>query len=392
VDLFTGLVFRRPPTIEAPDGMSNFVEDCTMSGVSLEKFSRKCVDEVLTVGRCGILVDYPDTATGAGLTQADVEALNLRPRLAFYTTESIENWQEEWRRNQYVLTMIQLVEAADKKRVLLLDSDNVYSVQVWTKDAKGAWYVSSTAVPLMNGAPLDFIPFYVADPMDGDMTPDNPPLLDLVNVNLSHYRTVADLELGRQKTALPTFWATGFTQDDNQPIRLGAGNAIISSNNDAQFGLLEFTGQGLGALETAEKDKREWMSKLGADMLSQSADNVESGEARQIKKAGEDGVLASIANAVSQTLTAAMIVARDWYGLTGDAFIELNTRYYQKTANPQELVALMGQVQSGQMSSRRLWAYMQERDIVPRDVAYEQVREEIDDDGALMVGSVDAGQ
>lgn len=393
LDAFLGLMFRVPPVIEAPVGMEGFVADCTQTGLPLEKFARHCADEVLQVGRAGVLVDYPMADPSDGMTLADVQAINLRPRFAFYPAESIENWKSEWRLNRYVTVCVQLIESEKKRRVLILDESNVYRVQEWEKEKgeKGQeeWMLEMEAVPLMNGQPLSEIPFFILDAVDGSLSVDNPPLLDLVDVNISHWQTMLDLEQGRKLTAQPTFFGKGFTTSEiekfqTEGVRLGAGNSLMSSSAEADVKMLEFTGAGLGALENAATQKQEMMSLLGTRALISQGPAQESGEAKAIERAGEDSVLAALAWSISNSLTQAMQVARDWYNLTGEAFIQINTRFYQKTANPQELVALMGQVQSGLISRARLWAYMQERDLMPRDMTLDQVTEEIEGDGVSL--------
>jgi hypothetical protein len=93
--------------------------------------------------------------------------------------------------------------------VLDLDGGR-YRVCVFADGAHGkdGDVLLSEVYPLMNGKPLDFIPFTFLSTDDNTAEVDEPPLIDLVNVNLSHYRTCADLEHGAHFTGLPTPYIT----------------------------------------------------------------------------------------------------------------------------------------------------------------------------------------
>ena len=64
-DAFVGLIFRREPTVKIPERVSGvagalrvFAEDVDLLGTSLYTYSKNIVNEVLTVGRAGTLVDW----------------------------------------------------------------------------------------------------------------------------------------------------------------------------------------------------------------------------------------------------------------------------------------------------------------------------------------------
>src|SRR3546814_13958870 len=87
-----GMIFRKPPLVEHPEAMGGFMEDVTLGGVSFQSFAEMSVDEVVTVGRAGVLVDFPRVETG-GFTLADAERMDLRPFWRLYKAEDILNWR-----------------------------------------------------------------------------------------------------------------------------------------------------------------------------------------------------------------------------------------------------------------------------------------------------------
>jgi hypothetical protein len=100
----------------------------------------------------------------------------------------------------------------------------------------------SEVYPLMNGKPLDFIPFTFLSADDTTPEVDEPPLIDLVNMNLSHYRTCADLEHGAHFTGLPTPYVCGAQlENPNDKLYIGSQSAWMLKSPDAKVGFLEFT-------------------------------------------------------------------------------------------------------------------------------------------------------
>ena len=141
------MLFRRPPVVDVPESVNALLKDVTMSGVSFITFAQQIAMETLTVGRVGILVDYPSQST-EGMTAAEAAKLNLRPVMQRYETESIINWKTAWIGNKTALTLVVLTEEAalegnefehkTETRYRVLDLFNgAYRVRVFRIDDKG---------------------------------------------------------------------------------------------------------------------------------------------------------------------------------------------------------------------------------------------------------------
>ena len=104
-----GMLFRKLPVVEVPASVKPLLASITESAQPLQIFALEIVEECLTVGRAGVLVDYPVVAD-EGATQADAILRNLRPTMSLYETESIVNWKEETITSQKVLTRVILKE------------------------------------------------------------------------------------------------------------------------------------------------------------------------------------------------------------------------------------------------------------------------------------------
>lgn len=392
-----GLVFRQSPTQEAPEAAETLLEDVTLSGITAEAFAREVLGEIEEVGRYGVLVEYPRVAAQPA-SLAEAGALNLRPYATGYKAEAIINWRVERVGNVMKPTLVVLAEVHETAgmfattqeqqiRALLL-IEGQYLQQIWRKPEKSNdWELVEQIVPLRNGAPLDFIPFYAFGAEENSLRCQEPPLLDLVNVNLSHYRTTADLEHGAHFTGLPTPFISGVMLGENERIRIGSSSAIVAPDPSARAGYLEFTGQGLGSLERLMDRKEAQMAAIGARMLMPEKAAVEAADTVAMRHNGENSVLAGQANLISQGVEDVLNFMREWSGIPGEIEFRLSTDFLPSRMSPQELDALVKSWQAGAISKRTLFANLQMGEIVQPGKTFEEEEAEAAED-APQLGDV----
>ena len=386
-----GSIFRKAMQLDVPTAIEEHAKDITMTGVTLETFCKKAVNEVLTVGRYGILVDMPKEVDGIAPEQS-------RPYWVGYTAEQITNWHTSRVGSETVLTQVVLfenhleadptdqfvVKSVPQYRVLRLVNKE-YMVEIWRKKkvADGdseEWSIHETISPTFRRKPLEYIPFCFIGPTDVEPSPEKPPLLDLVDVNLSHYRSSADLEHGRHFTALPTAWVAGFpTEDGKTKLRIGSDTAWVSDRPEAHCGMLEFTGQGLGALEKALEHKEALMAILGARMLEPQKKSVESADTHNTRQAGETSALQGLAGSVEIAFTRCLTWHAMWMGQADPTVtLELNKVFTENRMQPAELAELVKTWQAGGMSDETLYWNMQRGELTRPGVDFEEEKELID--------------
>lgn len=411
VEGLSGMVFRKAPQYKVPKGLEPYLEDVTLDGLSLLGFAEEIVDDVITVARAGILVDHPIVAEGT--TKAQAEASNIRPFLKHYTAENIFNWKVEGRNNAQVLTQVRLWEMVpvaganefsdDQQRqirVLDLDPAGNYRQRVFieqknapTPDQKWIQF-GADIYPTMNGAPLNFIPFWFVGAKNGKPKAEKPPLIDLANVNLSHYTSTADLEHGAHFTGLPTAVITGHTEDDSEKgneYRIGAATAWIFPNPETKVQYLEFQGQGLEALENRIAKKEEQMAFLGARMLTPEKRAVESAETANIHRMGEQSVLASLSQSVSEAIQQALAFMSDWAGFGNTVKYDLNKEFLATPMTPQQLESLLKTWQAGGIAYADLLDNLKKGEIVRDDRTAEEIRSEVETENPFIDPTGGAG-
>lgn len=397
-----GMLFRKPPTVETPKPLEELLDDVTMSGVPLQSFVETVCEEALKLGRLGVLVDYP-TVSLEGATLADAKSQNLRPMLQLYLAERCINWATGRVNNVTVLTLVVLEEdfviKVDEfthkceKRFRVLDlvegaaGKHAYRVRVFRmKDGGiGEEQIGADMYPQMKGAPLEYIPFTFMGVDDNTPEVDEPPLIDLVNVNLSHYRSTADLEHGAHFTGLPTPWVAGYTPEKTgDKLYIGSQTAWVFGDPNAKCGYLEFTGQGLEALRNLTQDKEKQMAILGARMLEPQKKAVETAESQSTNRKGEESMLACAAQSISLGMTKVLEWFRDWADATGEVKFELNRDFYPAAMTPQMLTALVSGWQMGAYSDQVLFDNLQRGEIIGQDDTLEDEQARLEAKGPPM--------
>jgi hypothetical protein len=422
-----GQIFRKDPEFNAPESeqMTALNNDSDLDGLTIYDYSRQVVDEVLTVGRAGTLVDWDD--------------VEQRPFFTFYPAESIRDWRKERINGRTVLAYVALNEdfsvaaherahttneiGMDSKdlsnqdkeqstgksiRILRLvngtsgDMDEEgelsgaapfmsYMAEVWMEKSeagkasstnsgsqKSEWILVSTSIPEKRGVSLSFIPFVFHGPNSNGSSvhPEKAPLEDLVSLNLEHYATSADFKHGLHFAGLPTAWVAGF--DKNTVLRVGGSTAWVSEDPQARAGYLEFTGQGLNPIANYLEALVRQMAVIGARLLENQKKEAETAESMTIRQGGESAVLQTITNSVGQQLTRAVQFAFWWSSV--DASIDpmnidddevnfsLNSDFISSKMLTQDVLNLTQAWIAGGISRQTLTHNLEQGEILPPGV------------------------
>lgn len=397
VDALTGMLFLKPPTHSMPNDLEEVTKNIGIEEESLFKIATNIADELVTLGRCLALVDAP---VGEGES----------PVIVIYQPEAVINWKFEVVDGIKQPTMIVIEEAHEVEgedvfdvveetrwRVLLLDRDELgfpyYRVEIWEKlspsDVQQVKTVSGAPaveeyrkiediVPTaIGGKRLSYIPAQFFD-AEGTLNKiSKPPILDLVNLNLSHFRNSADLEWGLHFVALPTpvVIGGGFTKGKNQPnpvLPLGATVAWDIPNEKATVKMLEFSGAGLQSISTAMERKERQMAVVGGRMLEQQKAQVERSEAVKLRMVGDSSVLAGIADQLSNGISWLLRIVAEWNQIgtekeRADLTYTVSRDFVAFSVDPQLLVAIALLVQKNLLSYEDFYELAKRASLVPMD-------------------------
>ncbi|MEI6075339.1 MAG: DUF4055 domain-containing protein [Verrucomicrobiota bacterium] len=374
-----------------------FTDDVDLMGTSLFTFCKGVVGEVLAVGRSGTLIDWAGSTGGPMGQRGEDRAYVVR-----YAAEDILNWQTQRINGRNVVTMIalrELVERPDENdpfavkitetvRVLKLDvlpdGSTRYVVEIWRKDETNTthktktakWSISETRVPLRLGKPLPLIPFVFHGSRNALPDVDKMPLADIIFVNLDHYRLDADYKHGLHFTALPTAWVSGF--DKESELRIGSSTAWVTDQVGAVAGFLEFKGLGLSTFENAQTRDERLMAVLGSRMLEDTKRVGETAQAIELRQAGENSVLMTLAISLSDSISHVLRWVYWWNsteqspdslrsatGGNDPVLLQINTDFTAKGLTSLELTAIVGAWQAGAISQATMFDLFRKGEVLP---------------------------
>lgn len=374
-----GAMFTREPTVEVPPVMEPQIDRMSMRGLKFLGLARRIAGEILALGRFGVLLDRGESE----------DSINVLPKVATYVAETITDWSSEKRDGEWTLTRVVLREPEDgddrsgkhQFRELVLDPDGRYVVRIWKKnETSGKFEVGPDVFPTIGAQRMDFIPFVFFGAVDLDPAAKKPPLLPLVDANIGHYQLSADLRQALFLTGQPTPWAAG-AREGEVPMALGSGELWLFEDSDAKVGLLEYEGQGVGAIRQEMQDTEHRMVLLGARFFEASKQGVEAADAVRLKHAGDSATLTSIALTVGEGLTRVLQWAAQMARISApeDAIsVQMSMDFLAVPMTPQEIEAALKAWQQGAIAYKDLFTLLQRGDVIAEERTEEDVKGEIE--------------
>jgi hypothetical protein len=318
---FIGQIFSREIELKVPTTLDALVKDVTGDGLTLEQLAKEACAEALSVGRFGLLVDYPKSERA--FTKAEVTEGLARPVILPYKAEQIIDWDFKKVGAKWVLCFVVLKEVHDYRgtdgslntcdqfRVLDMGEDGkgVYRQRVWREGDHNGWVDDEESQPKANGKQLYEIPFTFIGAINNDSKPDMPPMYDMAKINIGHYRNSADYEESIFYIGQPTFVVSGITEQWWEKVmckvlRFGSRNGVVL-NKDATAQILQAE-QNTMAKEGMDS-KKEQLASMGAEFLRETSTQKTATEA-----AINDSARTSAISNAAKNVSAAFQFALEW--------------------------------------------------------------------------------
>jgi hypothetical protein len=309
VQALIATTFRKDPVFVLPKKLEYLREDCTGTGVPLISFAMNLLSNLLVTGRAGVLVDMPESG---GL-----------PFLVLYDGDDITNWADD-----FVVLENSRLERDPNDKFNMIETEGYlelsldkgeYFVRTWGMDEKGNPIVLSTVQPLRFEKPLKFIPFAPVSSFGVEYDVSTPPMLPLAQLTHKSYMLSADKYLALHVLAVPTpVIISDIDETEMGVLELGCDKALIlPAGSDVKY--LEFTGQGLGALEKAEQFLQDQMAALGAKMILGSTGNsTEKAAGVYDRSATSNSILVSVITSMEAALNKVLKWSAEWVGSNTD--------------------------------------------------------------------------
>jgi hypothetical protein len=419
--------------------LSRFAKD----GTSHQGFAKTCAMEQIAMGRFGALVDVATTASGdpqsyvvgyateniVDWTVEDVDGFYIPTRILLREFERVDDHATPSQNNPWIgregndTTGAGSVRSAGRARdkavqaradavvrptrftssytyrtiyrelvlEFLPDGSRVYKQYVYVEDPLGQ--ARDVFTPSVRGVPLPFIPFVFFGAQSNAADCEKPPLLDIVDLNLKHYRTYAELEHGRFYTALPTFYAPGNADNDAAEYHIGPGNVWEVPSGETP-GILEFKGEGLKTLERALNEKEQQIAAIGGRLMpGMSKSTSESDNQSHLREANEQSLLLNIVSALEDGMT---MLVRFWLMFrdlplrqTETLRYELDTTFLTTALDARSLRAIQQLYTGGLLPIEALYEVFVRNALIPGTMTLEDFTKKMDDPNSF-IGQPDA--
>jgi len=385
-----GAVTRNAPVLELPERIAGMRDAATFEGHSLDVLLESALREVLSLGRFAMLLDYPTDGAAPGSA----------PFISTFDAESILDWKEELVGGRQKLTYLRLhetnhdLEDTGVEQHLVLTLDPAYTVKRYhVKSQRNGPDIQSVEevqvgediTPTIDGSPMFDIPAVIVSPYNLKADVEKPPFLDLVNVNLAHWRVSADYYWSLYLTSQPTPWVAGSINEKNKPRQIGSG-AFWVLPQGAQAGMLEFTGAGIAAQKTALDDLTAQMATLGARMVYDGKGRNETTDTARLRHRSELSLLHSSVNMVEAGLTKLLRLAAEWTrpGTADDVVFKLHRDFVTAQMDPAILTALLKAYTAGAISHDTFLMNLKKGELMDVNRALDDERDLIDEDDNVL--------
>jgi len=287
--------FSKPVTIqgELPEPLNNIEDDTNGQKMSLQQLAKDLLTDFVNRGVSHILVDYPLTLSEEGTTpNLKQERENgYKPSLIRISPDQLIGWRvEKDFTGRPELTQIRIKETQTEpdgewgeKSVEYVRVIGKYNWQLYHK-IEDEYFILEEGVNSLGKVPL--ITAYANQ--TGFMTAE-PPLKELAEVNLTHYRSDSDQRNILHIARTITLFLRGFSDDDAAKIALGPNQLISTSNPESDAKFVEHTGAAIDAGSKDVEKLEERMMILGLQpFLRKMGNQTATGQSIDESRANSD--------------------------------------------------------------------------------------------------------
>jgi hypothetical protein len=369
IETAAGAILRKPIHIEGDPYWLELANNIDGLGSSINEYARRALVSSLTYGHSAILVDYPSAT--AALNLAEERAMGRRPYFVHVDAPQIWGWRKDSGTNRLLQVRIHDYdvrplnefgeEQIEQMRVIYPGRYDLYTLGQEIVEFSETGDYSLPEIPL--------VPIYSNR---RGLLVSQPPLLDIANLNITHYQRQADLIHALHIAAMPTLVLEGWddttgsaTMGVNYAIAMQPGNKAYYVQADAT----SFDAQ-MNELQSLESQ----MSTLGVTKLFGQKFVAESAEAKRIDQAQSNSVLSIISQELESALNQAFAFAAQYVGLEPpEITIDRDFDYYRLIG--QDVAVLTQLNQLGKISDSTLLEILRRGEILPDNMNIEDEEE-----------------
>ncbi len=311
VNIMTGRVFFKPitPNDDVPVWIKKEVlDDADFEGRNLHSYAKNWFEMAMQYGLAYSIIDSPP---GSPSSEAERIQAGIRPYCTLVKPNQILGWRRSGQRLTQLRVLFKAEEAAGRFGVKVVDEVRVYeaageavTVEIFRKDDRGEWI--SGGVNTLPIREIPIVPLYTN--RTGFMTAE-PPMRELLYLNLKHWRMQSSLDVLVDVACVPILTAIGVDSEDG--IVIGAKHAIAIGNKDGRLEYVEITGNSISAGQTHLDKLKDDMRSAGAKLLLISGVSKTALQANE-EASRENSPLGTIVSGFRDALTLLMYHIAVW--------------------------------------------------------------------------------
>jgi hypothetical protein len=367
IETAAGAILRKPIHIEGDPYWLELAKNIDGIGSNINEYARRALVSSLTYGHSAILVDYPAAANALNL--AEERAMGRRPYFVHVDAPQIWGWRKESGTNRLLQVRIHDYdvrplnefgeEQVEEMRVIYPGRYDLYTLGRSTDTVE---FTES------GGYSLDEIPLVPIYSNRRGVLVSQPPLLDIANLNITHYQRQADLIHALHIAAMPTLVLEGW-DDTTGSATMGVNYAIaMQPGNKAYYVQADATSFDAQMQELQSLEGQ--MSTLGVTKLFGQKFVAESAEAKRIDQAQSNSVLSIISQELESALNQAFSFAAQYVGIEPpEITIDRDFDYYRLIGQDVSVLAQLNQM--GKISDSMLLEILRRGEVLPDNINIE---------------------
>ena len=370
----------------APARIKELSENIDGEGRSLHVFAADLIQESVSFGFGGILVDYTRTE-GQARTLADEKALGARPYWAHIKHGQVRGWKVGRINGVVQLTQLRLAETAEVddgpfgtrtvNRIRLLEPGT------WAlyEEKTGGYEQIDGGTTTLNVIP--FVPIYGR--RLGFMR-GHPPLLDLAYQNIKHWQQQSDQDDSARFARKRLLVFSGVSKDELGDPTAGSAYALRFENADAKAEVIQGSAESVTVGRTELAALEEQMIQTGAELLVAKPGDRSATEA-EIDAEANKSELQRLVETFEDSLDQALQFTADWLGLPDGGTASLFKDFAAASLSEATAQLLLQMQQGAVITKRTLIREQQRRGIISPDLVPEEELEAVTEEGPSL-GSI----
>ena len=361
IETAAGAILRKPIHIEGDQYWLDLSENIDGLGSNINEYARRALVSSLTYGHSAILVDYPAAMGARNL--AEERAQGRRPYFIHVDAPQIWGWRQARTMPGSPLTQVRIHEYTTRP-LNDFGEEQIEQMRVIYPGRYDLYTLGEDVVEFTQtgGYSLDQIPLVPIYSNRRGMLRSQPPLLDIANLNITHYQRQADLIHALHIAAMPTLVLEGW-DDTTGSATMGVNSAIaMQPGNKAYYVQADATSFDAQMAELQSLEQQ--MSTLGVTKLFGQKFVAESAEAKRIDQAQSNSVLSIISQELESALNQAFTFAAQYVGVEPpEIHIDRDFDYYRLIGQDVSVLAQLNQM--GKISDAMLLDILRRGEILP---------------------------